>query len=222
LADISPHLAVKKDRSNTFFKWALSHVTDHVHSGPYGKNRPVVGNHEVLAGTTPGVGSDFSDWASILEIFAGFANATQITFGENRTECQFSIETFYQSAVDATNVLTQDGTLSEENPMNYFDFWLALDMYLTIPHKLHDAYYSCYMSVIEIYELMIMYTQFSYNLDILYFNMIYNAGSVIKGISNIVMYFYAKEYTRVSDGFTLGLELGQIIWMIFYPTAEYL
>ena len=78
------------------------------------------------------------------------------------------------------------------------------------------------MSVIEIYELFIMYSQFSYNLDILYFNMIYNAGSVIKGISNIVMYFYAKEYTRVADGFTLGLELGQIIWMIFYPTAEYL
>jgi hypothetical protein len=71
-------------------------MTDHVHSGPYGKNnRPVVGSHEVLAGTTPGSVEDFADWESILEIFAGFANSTQITFGENRTECQFALESFY-------------------------------------------------------------------------------------------------------------------------------
>lgn len=52
--------------------------------------------------------------------------------------------------------------------------------------------------------------------------MAFHAGQVIKNISNIVMYFVAKEFTRVSDGFTLGLELGQIVWMIFYPTATYM
>jgi hypothetical protein len=110
--------------------------------------------------------------------------------------------------VDATDILTQSNTISEENPVDYFDFWLAFDMYLLIPYNIHEAYYSCYMSAIEIYALFLSYAEFASNLDILWFNMLYNMGSVIKGVSNIVMYFYAKEYTRVTDGFTFGLELG--------------
>ena len=36
------------------------------------------------------------------------------------------------------------------------------------------------------------------------------------------MYFMAKEYTRVSDPFSMGMELGQIFWLIFFPVEEYL
>ena len=74
----------------------------------------------------------------------------------------------------------------------------------------------------EVYELFLEYAQFADNLDILWFNMAYHAGQVIKNISNIVMYFIATEFTRVADGFTFGLEIGQIIWMIFYPTSTYI
>lgn len=36
------------------------------------------------------------------------------------------------------------------------------------------------------------------------------------------MWNVAKEYTRISDAFTMGMEIGQIFWMIFYPTELYL
>ena len=107
--------------------WLLSLITDPVHSGAYGEDRmhhPVVGSHDVLGGTTHGNWSDFNNWEDILEIFVGFTNSTQITFGENRTTCQFALEGIYASAVDATEVLTR------RDPIDYFDFWLAFDMYL--------------------------------------------------------------------------------------------
>ena len=39
--------------------------------------------------------SDFANLESVLQIALGFTNATQITFGESRTECQFAIESLY-------------------------------------------------------------------------------------------------------------------------------
>lgn len=83
-----------------------------------------MGSHNIMDGTTKGLGSDWRNWQDILEVFLGFFNTTQITFGENRTLCQFAIEGIYQSGVDATAVLLR------EKPMNYWDFWLGLDMYL--------------------------------------------------------------------------------------------
>merc|ERR1712150_270833 len=50
----------------------------------------------------------------------------------------------------------------------------------------------------------------------------YNSGTAIKGIVNILMYFIAEKYTRVDSAFTLGMELGQIIWLLFFPAKDYL
>jgi len=109
-----------------------------------------------------------------------------------------------------------------ENPMNYFDFWLGFDHYLLIPYNLYEVWSTCYYGIREIYYLGLDYIEFSKNLNILWFNMLYNMGTVIKNVSNLVMFFMAKEYTRVQDGFTFGLELGQIFWMTFYPNERYL
>ena len=46
--------------------------------------------------------------------------------------------------------------------------------------------------------------------------------SIVKGFTNIAMYFMAKEYTRVNSPFALGMELGQIFWLIFFPATDYL
>lgn len=73
---------------------------------------------------------------------------------------------------------------------------------------MYDVLFSCYEGVKEIYTLVMKYIMFATNPNIMYFNLAYNAGTIIKNITNLVMFFYAKEYTRVSDGFTFGLELG--------------
>jgi len=44
----------------------------------------------------------------------------------------------------------------------------------------------------------------------------------MKGVVNVAMYFMAKEYTRVEDSRSMGMELGQIFWLIFFPVEEYL
>lgn len=130
----------------------------------------MVGSHEVLGGTTHGNWSDFKNWEDVFEVFLGFMNSTQITYGENRTVCQFALEGIYSSAINATNVMTR------EDPINWFDFWLAIDMYLQIPYNLHAVYWSCYQGALEIYDLFKEYSEFVTNLDILYFNMAYHAG----------------------------------------------
>ena len=36
------------------------------------------------------------------------------------------------------------------------------------------------------------------------------------------MYFVVKEYSSVDTSFELGMELGRIFWMLFYPARDYL
>jgi len=47
-------------------------------------------------------------------------------------------------------------------------------------------------------------------------------GMIITNIKNIVMWSVATEYTRIDGSFTMGMEFGQIIWMILYPAEVYL
>ena len=82
--------------------------------------------------------------------------------------------------------------------------------------------YSCYHGILELIELGKVYIKFSEDLKILWFNLGYNFGGLVTAIKNIWMWNVAKEYTRISDAFTMGMEIGQIFWMIFYPTELYL
>ena len=76
----------------------------------------------------------------------GFSNATQITFGANRTECQFAIEDLYYSAVDSYEILTYRW-------FYYFDIWEAFDIFLVVPHNLYTLQSSCTESYDEIVDL---------------------------------------------------------------------
>ena len=79
----------------------------------------------------------------MTEIILGFANATQITFGANRTECQFAIEALFYSSNHASYILTREW-------FDWFDIWLSLDFYLLVPYNLYTVQFSCTASVEEI------------------------------------------------------------------------
>ena len=51
---------------------------------------------------TQGDWADFGTVEGVWYLLVGFANATQLAFGENRTECQFAIEAIVDSAIYAT------------------------------------------------------------------------------------------------------------------------
>ena len=59
-------------------------------------------------------------------------------------------------------------------------------------------------------------------IDILWFNLFYNGGTIFKSVINIVLYFMAWDYTRVKDAYSFGMEIGQIFWMLFFPVEDYL
>lgn len=126
-----------------------------------------------------------------------------------------AIEDLYYSSEDGTEILTRDW-------FDWFDFWLAIDKYLVIPYNLYTLQFSCTESIFEIKDLAMDYWSWTKDGSKIAFNSIYNAGPIIKGITNIFIYFIAKDYTRVSDGFSFGMELGQLFWLIFYPAQEYL
>ena len=105
---------------------------------------------------------------------------------------------------------------------DYFNFFKAIDNYLVIPYSLYTITYSCYYGVYEIYDLLQEYIMFAYEVRILWFNLGYNFGGLVTAIKNIWMWSVATEYTRISDSFTMGMEMGQIFWMIFYPCEMYL
>ena len=170
---------------------------------------------DVVADKPKGSWADFESAEAILDVILGFMNATQVTFGENRTECQFAAESLLYSAERGYRIMTARW-------FNWFDFWFAMDSFIFIPYELYSLQFSCTMSYYELIDLAEHYLAIFENLDLLFFNLFYSGGSILKGGVNIVMYFVAKDYTRVQNAFTFGMELGQIFWMIFYPVHVYL
>ena len=51
---------------------------------------------------TQGSWAEFSSAESVWNMVIGFANATELVFGENRTDCQFAIEAIVDSSIYAT------------------------------------------------------------------------------------------------------------------------
>ena len=81
---------------------------------------------------------------------------------------------------------------------------------------------NCNDSIYELEDLFGQYASFFMNTDDIMFNLFYNGGYLLKGVSNIIMYFIALEYTRIKTPFDMGMELGQIFWLLFYPAQKYL
>ena len=123
-------------------------------------------------------------------MLVGFSNATQLSFGENRTDCQFAIEAIVDSSIYATQILL-------EKFFNYWNMLKAFDNYLVIPYSLHTVCYACYHGVMEILALCENYILFAKDLKILWFNLGYNFGGLVTAIKNIWMWNVAKEYTRI-------------------------
>ena len=97
-----------------------------------------------------------------------------------------------------------------------------MDVFLIVPYNLYTLQASCTESYDEIIELSQTYWAMLTDIGQIKFNLFYNSGTAIKGIVNILMYFIAEKYTRVDSAFTLGMELGQIIWLLFFPAKDYL
>ena len=159
--------------------------------------------------------AEFADVEGIWQLILGFLNATQISFGGNRTTCQFAMEAVADSTVFATQVAT-------EKWPNYWNVLKAIDSYLVVPYSLHSLVYGCYWGVLEMADLLFDYIVFHKDPLILAFNFAYNLGFLATAIRNIWMWNVAKEYTRVRDAFTMGIEIGQLFWLIFYPAQQYL
>ena len=66
------------------------------------------------------------------------------------------------------------------------------------------------------------YASFFQNSNDIMFNLFYNGGKIVKGITHVLMYFIAIDYTRVKSPFDMGMQLGQIFWLTFYPARLYL
>ena len=92
--------------------------------------------------------------------------------------------------------------------LNYFDIWKAVDLFLYVPYNLYTIQYSCTESFYEVDALFQKYWSFTHNFEQIYFNLFYSGGNIMKSIVNVAMYFMAKEYTRVEDPFSMGMELG--------------
>ena len=72
------------------------------------------------------------------------------------------------------------------------------------------------------WDLFLAYGKIFTSVDVFWFNMLYNVGDMISGVTNIIMYFMAKDYTRVVNGYTLGMEFGLIFWLFFFPDEQLL
>lgn len=125
------------------------------------------------------------------------------------------MEGLYFSAEESWTIVSREW-------FKYFDLFEAFDKFLVVPHNLYSLQTSCISSYDEVQVLAVQYWNQLKDIKRLSFNLFYNGGSSIKGITNIVMYFIAEDYTRIDDAFSLGMEMGQIFWLLIYPAKDYL
>lgn len=175
----------------------------------------VGGTFENLDDKTKGHIDDLLSLEEITKVALGFLNATQVTYGGSRTECQLAGEALLYSA-------RRGYTIMESRWFNWFDFWYSLDYYFWVTYELYSIQHACTNSWNELKELFSDYQKIGEDIDIFWFNIVYNGGLVIKGLANLMFYFAAQEYTRVKDSYLFGMELGQLFWLLFYPVEEYL
>lgn len=154
--------------------------------------------------------SDLGDFSDIVDVAFGFLNATQVTYGGSRKTCQISTESLLFSA-------KRGYTIMESRWFNWFDFWFAMDSFIWVTYELYTIQSACTDSWNEIKVLFSDYSALINDIDIFWFNLFYNGGSILKSVTNLILYFFAQEYTRVKTPFTFGMELGQIFWLLFYP-----
>ncbi len=87
-----------------------------------------------------------------------------------------------------------------------------------VPLQFNNSINACYSSVKEVVTVWALYkATLQTNSQIIKFNTLFNSGKVITSISNIIMYYLLPEYSRVTDDFMLGKEIGSILFDIFYP-----
>ena len=134
--------------------------------------------------------SEFSSVDSVWGMILGFFNATQVSFGGNRSDCQFAMENMVDSCIYASLVLL-------EKWPNYFNVLRAFDSFLVVPYEIYNVTASCYYGVLEMHDLLNDYFIWRDDGYILAFNIGYNLGAIITNIKNIWMWNVAKDYTRV-------------------------
>ena len=91
--------------------------------------------------------SEFKSVESVWQMILGFLNSTQLSFGGNRSECQFGMESIVDSSIYATLVI-------REKWPNYFNVLKAIDSYLMVTYELHTLVFSCYWGVLEMKDLL--------------------------------------------------------------------
>lgn len=92
-----------------------------------------------------------------------------------------------------------------ETWFSYMDLWRFVEAFLHVPYNLPIIILSCHDSRYEIEKLLEDYASLYNSSNAITFNVFYNGGSIIKGITNIWMYFVASDYTRVKTPFDLGM-----------------
>ena len=147
---------------------------------------------------------------ALFDISRGFLNSTQITFGGSRSECQFAVQDSLNNGQKAVDILV-------ETWFSYMDLWRFVDAFLHVPYNLPIIILACHDSRYEVEQLLEDYVSLWNSSDAIMFNIFYNGGNIMKGFTNIWMYFIATDYTRVKTPFDLGMQMGQIFWLTFYP-----
>jgi len=79
---------------------------------------------------TKGALDDLLNFEGITKMALGFLNATQVTYGGSRTDCQLAGEALLYSA-------RRGYTIMEARWFNWFDFWYAMDYYIWVTYELY-------------------------------------------------------------------------------------
>ena len=92
-----------------------------------------------------------------------------------------------------------------ETWFSYMDLWRFVEAFLHVPYNFPIIILSCHDSRYEIEKLLEDYMSLFTSSEAISFNVFYNGGSIINGITSIWMYFVASDYTRVKTPFDLGM-----------------
>lgn len=174
-------------------------------NGTFGLN----GVFKVPSGTVSKQWDRLFSFSGVFQSTVGILNTTAFLYGQNRSDCQMGVEDILAAGNSSFEQLSKYS--------GYFNFLNFIDKFLEAPYLSDTIVFSCFYGVDEYSSLGNNYLKTFKDPSILKFNLIYNGGNLIHSVKNIVLYFYDSKYTRVVDPKAFGMEIGQMLWQVFYP-----
>ncbi|CDW75220.1 UNKNOWN [Stylonychia lemnae] len=143
----------------------------------------------------------------IADIIVGFLNGTTLTSTQSSQNCESAIRFQDQGLRSGLNILITNFTV--------FGVFNSIDKFLILPYHWDQIADKCYDSIFDAMLVVMSYTTFLSDKNVLQTNLVYNFGLIYNIFKDLYYYFTDNSKTKIKNAFSAGFSIGSFFYYLF-------